>query len=239
MTEIETDATEHLLPIFPLSVVLMPGELLPLHIFEERYKAMMQDALEGERRFGLSYVRQAKIGVDTPPPIGSIGCTAQITAVIPLPDGKMNLLSVGSGRYVIREYTQVEPYLVARVEPLSDHTPETPDLVELADAVRALFDRLAVAARTLSNESGDSTPPELDVAPEALSFLIAANVALENDAKQEMLEMTDTVTRLRLLRDRLDDLVETYEYRAEMNKRAKSNGHGHKAPELEDEEEEE
>ena len=105
MTDIETDAAEQLLPIFPLSVVLMPGELLPLHIFEERYKAMMRDALDGERRFGLSYVTQATVGIDTPPPIGSTGCTAQITAVIPLPDGKMNLLSVGSGRYVIREYT--------------------------------------------------------------------------------------------------------------------------------------
>lgn len=231
MEEFDVENSEQELPIFPLAVVLVPGELLPLHIFEERYKAMMRDALERERRFGLSYVVNAEVGGDTPPIVGSIGCAAQITAVIPLPDGRMNLLSVGASRYVIREYVQIEPYLIARVEPLVDVTLETPDLDELAGEVRGLFDRLAAAARALSNEAGESAPTELDVAPEPLSFLIAANVALDNGTKQELLEMTDTRARLEFLHTHLTSLVDTYEYRAEMHTRAKSNGHGGKLPE--------
>ena len=225
-----TEAETRTLPIFPLAVVLVPGELLPLHVFEDRYKALMRDALEDGRRFGLSYVSRAQVGVETPPPAGSVGCEAHITAVIPLPDGRMNLLSVGASRYVVRGYTQLEPYLVAEVETLSDRDDEAEGMTDLAGRVRDKFERLATAARTLSNEAGEAVTPELDVEPEALSFLVAANIALEADVKQEMLEMTSTRTRLERLEVRLDELVETYEYRAEMHARSKSNGHGHKLP---------
>jgi Lon protease-like protein len=232
MDEIET----HTLPIFPLAVVLVPGEMLPLHIFEERYKAMMRDAIEGERRFGLSYVSRAQVGVETPPPVGSIGCEAQITAVIPLPDGRMNLLSVGAARYVVRGYSQIEPYLVAEVAPIVDAVEDEVGLEDVAARVRGKFERLATAARTLSNEAGEAVSPQLDVSPEALSFLVAANIALEAGVKQEMLETTDTRARLDQLDERLDALVETYEYRAEMHARSKSNGHGDKLPEPQEEE---
>lgn len=230
----DDDATRTL-PIFPLAVVLVPGEMLPLHVFEERYKALMRDALEDGRRFGLSYVSRAQVGAETPPPPGSVGCEAHITAVIPLPDGRMNLLSVGAARYVVRGYTQIEPYLIAEVESLADEVDEAGDVTELAGRVRDKFERLATAARTLSNEAGEAVTPELDVEPEALSFLVAANIALESDVKQEMLEMRSTRTRLERLEGRLDELVETYEYRAEMHALSKSNGHGHKLP-VEDEE---
>lgn len=222
------DETLQTLPLFPLAVVLLPGELLPLHIFEERYKTLMREAIEGNRRFGLSYVPRAEVGADTPPPVGSIGCEAQITAVVPLPDGRLNLLSVGSGRYIVRGYTQHEPFLVAEVEPFGDTVEPAPDLDELADRVRKLFDRLATAARTLSNETSEQVTPQLDVPPESLSFLVAANIALEASVKQEMLEMTDTHLRLSQLEAHLVDMVDSYEYRAEMHKRSKSNGHGRK-----------
>lgn len=233
MDEIE----QILLPLFPLAVVLVPGELLPLHIFEERYKALMQDAIEGNRRFGLSYVARAEVGVDTRPPIGSVGCETQITAVIPLPDGRMNVLSVGASRYVVRGYSQTEPYLVAEVERFSDDPDDSSETVAIAGRVRALFDRLATAARTLSNDAGEQTTPELDVGPEALSFLVAANIALDNPTKQEMLELRDTHDRLVDLETRVVALVDTYEYRAQMQARTKTNGHGRKVPEVEEEEE--
>lgn len=233
MTPIDADEATGLLPIFPLAVVLVPGELLPLHIFEERYKALMRASLEGSRHFGLSYVDRAEVGVDTAPAIGSIGCEAQISAVVPVGEGRMNLLSVGTGRYVILGYEQTEPFLLARVERFNDAESESPDLPRLAERVRGLFARLATAARALSNEAGEIEPPDLDAGPEMVSFLVAANLAIENDAKQEMLEMTDTLHRLDLLDERLHRMVETFEYRAEMAGRSKSNGHGKKLPELE------
>jgi Lon protease-like protein len=214
------------LPIFPLAVVLVPGELLPLHIFEERYKAMMADALEGERRFGLSFTADAEVGGNTAPEIGSVGCVAQISAVVPLPEGRMNILAIGAARYIVRDYVAREPFLVAEVEMLTDDAGSELGVDDLAAEVRELFGRLTVAARTLSSESSDETIPTLDAEPEGLSFLVAANVALDNEAKQRLLEMTDTKRRLEFLRERLDSLVETYEYRAEMHVRTKSNGHG-------------
>jgi Lon protease-like protein len=214
------------LPLFPLATVLMPGELLPLHIFEERYKALMREALEADRRFGLSYVARAEVGVDSPPPVGSVGCEAQITAVIPLDDGRLNLLSVGSTRYVVRGYRRTEPYLLADVARFGDEPDETEATAELAERVRGLFDRLAAAARTLANEASEQAKPRLDVAPEALSFLVSANIGLEADAKQELLELRDTRTRLSKLEDRLVDMVDAYEYRATMHARTKTNGHG-------------
>lgn len=219
-----------LLPIFPLALVLVPGELLPLHVFEERYKALMREALEGEKRFGLSYVARAEVGVDTPPPPGSIGCEAQITAIVPLDDGRMNLLSVGTRRYRILGYERVEPFLLADVEPFADAPDDTEETAELAVRVRGLFERLAAAARALSNESAEVETPELDVAPETLSFLVAANIGLDADTKLEYLALTDTRTRLSHVEDRLVDLVDAYEYRAIMHGRAKGNGHGRAVP---------
>ena len=228
------DDLEVELPVFPLAVVLVPGEILPLHIFEERYKAMMRRVLDDGRQFGLSFVDHAEVGSDTPPAVGSVGCEAQVTAVVPLADGRMNLLTVGAGRYVIKDFTQLSPYLVARVERFADAPDASPELEALADRVRLLFDRLAAAARTLSNESGERATLEEGVAPEALSFLVAANVALDNPLKQEMLEMTSTRRRLELLEETLAQMVDTYEYRATMHGRSKGNGHGKKPPVVED-----
>ena len=74
----------------------------------------------------------------------------------------MNLLSVGTGRYVILGYEQTEPFLLARVERFNDAASESPDLPRLAERVRGLFARLATAARALSNEAGEIEPPDLD-----------------------------------------------------------------------------
>ena len=219
-----------LLPLFPLPIVLVPGELMPLHVFEERYKALMQEALDGERSFGLSYVARAEVGVDTPPAEGSVGCEARITAVAPLEDGRMNLLSVGTGRYRVRGYSRTEPFLVAEVERFADLIDESDDVAAMAGRVRQLFDRLAAAARTLSDQAGEQTPTELDVPPESLSFLVAANIPMETETKQRMLEITDTAARLSMLEERLTELVEANEYRASMHVRTKSNGHGRGIP---------
>lgn len=224
------DAELESLPIFPLALVLVPGELLPLHIFEERYKALMAYALEGEKRFGLSFHARAEVGRDSVPPVGSIGCVAQITAVVPLEGGRLNMLAVGAGRYVIRGYTQHEPFLIAEVAQVHDEPAAEDVVVPLADEVRDLFSRLAAASKTLSDDSGQQITPDLDVDPELLSFVVTGSVSLENDVKLKLLEMTDTHERLESLRDRLLAVVDAYEYRAEMHGLAKKNGHGRKLP---------
>ena len=97
------------LPLFPLDVVLFPGELLPLHIFEPRYRRMLADCLEGDQQFGLT-------AASAPGP-GSIGCVARIRAAEPLADGRSNIVVVGGRRFGVRALLAEDtPYLVAAIE---------------------------------------------------------------------------------------------------------------------------
>ena len=88
------------LPLFPLPVVLFPGALLPLHIFEERYKLMVKQCLEGDKMFGVTYHSERD---GWPPKLGRIGAVAQIVAVVPLEDGRMNILTVSFFRISLFE----------------------------------------------------------------------------------------------------------------------------------------
>ena len=88
------------LPIFPLPVVLLPNELLPLHIFEPRYRQMIKDVQIGNKLFGVSYLDPGKT---ERPPIGSIGCTTEIREIQPLEDERSNILTFGIIRYRIDE----------------------------------------------------------------------------------------------------------------------------------------
>src|SRR5258708_33219615 len=108
------------LAIFPLATVLFPGSILPLHIFEERYKEMMRYAVENGGVFGLSYRDDAAIGRETPPEVGSVGCIAKINAVVPLDDGRMNVISTGLFRYRVVGVESSTPFVGSRVDPLTD-----------------------------------------------------------------------------------------------------------------------
>ena len=102
------------LPIFPLSVVLFPGTPLPLHIFEPRYRRMLADCLQGDRRFGITPAGQD----DAPPAAGTVGCVAEIRVNQELPDGRSNLIVLGGERFVLtRTLDDEAPYFVAMVQP--------------------------------------------------------------------------------------------------------------------------
>src|SRR4026207_1608362 len=114
----ELESLERLeaLPIFPLATVLFPGAVMPLHIFEERYKQMIRFATDNDGLFGLSYRADAQVDVDTFLDPGSVGCLARISASMPLEEGKVNLIAVGVVRYRIIELNQLVPFLLARVD---------------------------------------------------------------------------------------------------------------------------
>src|ERR1041384_905742 len=86
------------LPLFPLPVVLFPGVPLPLHIFEPRYQRLLADVRAGDQLFGLSYFDATEGAADVPP-VGHVGCVAEVTEVQPLPDDRANVLTVGLIRY--------------------------------------------------------------------------------------------------------------------------------------------
>ena len=142
------------LPLFPLPLVLLPNEVLPLHIFEPRYRQMLTDIQEDRGFFGLSYFEPSSVSTEKPP-IDSIGCAAEIRDVQGLPDGRSNIVTVGVIRYRLLEYVESgDPYLVGDVVFFDDDEEEASVLQPLADVVHDLFERVAKAAFKLSGSRG-------------------------------------------------------------------------------------
>lgn len=215
------------LPLFPLPLVLLPNELLPLHIFEDRYRKMLADVETANRFFGITLFNPSESFIERPA-IDSIGCVAEVREVQALPDGRSNVITIGLIRYRLIDYVERdEPYLTAEVEFFEDEKEDYLSLNPLADEVFALFKRIARAAHKLSGERG--TFPDIPQAePEQLSFLVTAAFNLENELKYELLEMRSTIERLNRLREILRQAVNKMEATAEIHKVAKTNGHSNK-----------
>lgn len=220
------------LPLFPLSVVLFPGTPLPLHIFEPRYRQLLADAQDANSLFGLSYFNAE--GDDDRPPVGHLGCVAEIRDVQELPDGRSNILTVGVMRYRLDEYVATDrSYLVGRISYFSDDPEDEAVLAPVAAEVMDLFMRIARAIRAI-NDDRSSLPELPDTEAEQLSFLVSAAIDLDDVMKLELLEMRSTSERLRRLRDYLSRAVDDYEYRARIHGVAKTNGHGAKKVSLDE-----
>lgn len=220
------------LPIFPLGVVLFPGVPLPLHIFEPRYRQMLGDIRINDNLFGVSYF-DVSSSTEERPPVGHIGCVAEVTETQTLADGRSNILTVGVVRYRIEEYVQRgDPYLVAQVSVFEDEEEDDELLRESSREVAETFMRIARAVRTINDERSN-LPDISDTEPQRLSFLVAAAVEVDTDLKQELLEMRSTSKRLERLRHMLGRAVSGYEERARIHEMAKGNGHSGRKIELE------
>jgi Lon protease-like protein len=211
------------LPIFPLPLVLFPGAPQLLHIFEPRYREMLRDCMEGDRRFGISWVA-AQAGEDPAPEPGSIGCIAHVEARTALPDGRANILTVGEDRYVLREYEVSDRlYRIARVATFDDVPDQTEDPA-LLERVKERFRKLTAALTALNDAPG--SPTEVPEDPRALSFHVAAALEIDPGAKQELLRLRSSRRRLEILERILLAALEELGPRAEVHVRARRNGKG-------------
>lgn len=177
------------LPLFPLpDVVLFPGRPLPLHIFEFRYRIMMNTIIEGDRRFGV-LMWDPQTGRPS-----TIGCCAEILRYERLPDDRMIVDSLGQQRFRVLDYIREKPYRVGLVEWLEDE-PTTTDLRPLGREVRQLLDDVVRLSAKLT-EQDIELPADVPTSPLELSYWIASNfrgVALE---QQKLLELQGTEARL-------------------------------------------
>ena len=214
--------TERLLPLFPLPLVLFPGVPLPLHIFEPRYREMLADCLAGDRRFGIVFTPEEALDS---PGRGAIGCVAHIQKAQSLPDGRSNIIVVGEDRFMVgRLVRDARPYLLGEVVSYGDLDEPAEALAPFASQLRAVFERVGRAARTLAD---DRDPlPTLPTDPGALSFTIASLIDLDGPGRQRLLASRSPLDRLRELDALLSPAVETLESRAIIHARAKTNGHG-------------
>ena len=204
------------LPLFPLNLVLFPGEPLPLHIFETRYRQMLTDCLAGDQRFGITAV--------IPPVPGAIGSVARIRATQPLSDGRSNIVVMGERRFLLRALLDEQrPYLVGSVEEFDDQPGTAPPPQERAELMS-----LAEEYRKALAQLSDSAEEEGDWAEqtEAFTFQVAALTGLEVDAKARLLVTRSTRERTQRLVELLPQLIRLVRSRAEVHVRARSNGKG-------------
>ena len=205
-----------MLPLFPLTTVLFPGAPMPLHIFEPRYRQMLADCLEGDRRFGLVPGEEAEPG--------AVGCIAHIRVAQPLADGRSNIVVVGEKRFRLLAIEATEhPYLVGRTEDYEDRPESAPSpedqgaLIELAGRYRELL-------RVLVDGVGEST--EWPNEPVALSFQVAALLEAPLEIRTRLLATRSTAERIKALIEVLPPLLREASTRVEVHLRAPSNGVG-------------
>jgi Lon protease-like protein len=195
-----TDVVE--LSLFPLNTVLFPGQVLPLHIFEDRYRLMIRRCLAEDTSFGVVLIKEGhEVGETAEPHL--VGTMARIVESSHLPDGTMNILTVGTERFRIRHLLYDQPYLRGEVEfyPMPDPVDVEP-LTGLAQVVRTQIGRyieLIAQAAGLQIQIG-----EVPETPQKIGYLAAVALQVENDEKQALLDssslakiLADEITLLR------------------------------------------
>ena len=177
------------LPLFPLpEVVLFPSRPLPLHIFEYRYRIMMNTILDNDRRFGV-------LSIDpTTGKIAEYGCCAEILHFQRLPDDRMKMLTFGQQRFRVLEYVREKPYRVGLVEWIEDRPP-TEDLRPMATEVEELLRDVVHLSAKLTSQKIE-LPDDLPSSATELSYWVASNLYGVASEQQALLEMQDTLERL-------------------------------------------
>lgn len=186
-----------MLPLFPLGAVLYPGMLLPLHIFEERYRQLVQDLLDGPdpRRFGVIAIRKGReTGIEGVQSLYEIGCIATLRRVEQYDDGRYDIITVGTQRFKLTRLDETRPYLQGEVELLADEVADPAAALPLVRTVQAAF-RTYLDALT---EWGGATVriEELPDEPMLLSFIVAAAMIIDLTERQGLLAEPDTLQRL-------------------------------------------
>jgi Lon protease-like protein len=181
------------LPLFPLSVVLFPGMVLPLHIFEPRYRQMIADCQQ-QKPFGVVLARPKSLPLQEEPyPVGTM---AEIRDLHTLPDGRSILMAFGKQRFRILSQHRLKPYLSGMVEPYSDVLEARESLLEPAKQARGLFSTYLNMLLEAANEAEQEIHASVPDDPEELSHFIAYFLEVPNEQKQRLLELTSTRQRL-------------------------------------------
>ncbi len=181
------------LPLFPLGMVLFPGLVLPLNIFEERYRQLVRDLLDqpGPREFGVIAIRHGReTGVDGVPDLYEVGCTAEVRQVEQYEDGRYGLVTVGMQRFRLLGLHDPDPYLTGDVHLLPD---EAGQAVPVEPVQQAFLSYLGALAERRGVEY---EIPELPGEPVLLSYLVAATMVVDLADKQRLLAEPDAARRL-------------------------------------------
>jgi Lon protease-like protein len=193
--------------LFPLAAVLVPGELMPLHIFEERYKRLIRDCEHESQEFAILYADDDGTR--------EVGCTADIVEVTErFDDGRLNLVVRGAEVVRVLELTRGRTYLTGRVEPVTD---------DEEDAAREAASALALY-RQVAEATGNEPDPALTADVDRISYAIAARVEFPAEEKLRLLEERSERARLMVIVELLARGLENLAAAAEIRDRAHTNG---------------
>jgi Lon protease-like protein len=196
-------------PLFPLGIVALPTESVPLQVFEDRYRTMIERCLEEEREFGIVWMSDDELK--------PIGCACAIEEVLErMEDGRMNILARGTRPFRLLERQEDLPYPAGVVEFLAEHDDSAEADAEVVRVARELYAELVEQAtdKTLSAEELQA----LD------AYRMAATVEFGTDAKQELLELRSETARLNLLAMLFRAAIKRMELVERAQTRARSNG---------------
>jgi Lon protease-like protein len=197
------------LPIFELPLVLLPGELLPLHIFEDRYKRMIARCLEDGEPFGIVF-RDEELGARR------VGCEARVTEVTErFDDGRLNIIVTGERPFRVLDRFEASDFPAGEVEPVEPRLAGEETSSAAAEAREAF-------AELIRRVGGD--PPEPAELETYDSYSLAARVELPPETKQQLLEQRFEPERMRILAVALGVLVAAVSRSREVAERAKLNG---------------
>ncbi len=199
------------IPLFPLNVVLFPGEQLPLHIFEPRYRRMVRECLEAKSPFGMLLA--------LPNGVVRVGCTAEIVDIVKkYEDGRMDILTVGRDAFRILELFTDDPLLHGQIDYLEDHD-------SLLEPVKS--QRLIEAYETCHTLLFSEIPRNFEgTTPEQLAYAVAAALPLDLLWKQQILELRSEAERQERLLGYLRDWAPHLQKAEALRQRAGGNGHG-------------
>jgi Lon protease-like protein len=194
-------------PLFPLGLVLLPQELVPLHIFEERYKLMIGECLENDSEFGIIWLSDDGLR--------DVGCSARITQLIDRSeDGRMNVLVEGVNPFRLLRRIDDMPYPAGDIELLEDFDPEADP--ELAEQARVRYAELL--------EKATEEAPDPDAITGLDAYGMAATVEHPPEAKQALLELRAENDRLRMVGEMFRTAIKRVAYAEETAERAQTNG---------------
>jgi Lon protease-like protein len=196
------------MPIFPLNAVVFPGVTVPLHVFEDRYRALVHHLLtiaaKPERLFGIVAIREGyEVGTHGVASVHRVGCVVQMTSVEPYPDGRFDIEVVGRRRLRMDGLDTSGPFLVGDVETVDEPPDTSAAAVAEATLARETFEQYR---RQLSDLRGDDVlDGDLPRDPEYLSYSLAATCLLTLRERQELLESPTAIERLAMLRHALHE----------------------------------
>ena len=200
-------------PLFPLGLVALPTELVPLHIFEERYKTMIGRCVDEGSEFGIVWMAEDGLR--------PIGCACEIAEVVErMEDGRINLIARGTRPFRIETRQEELPYPAGTVEFLDDRSEEAD--AEAADAAHAAYAELV-------NEATDRDP-DMDEIGAMSAYQMAATVEFGLDAKQGLLDLRSESARLRLVARLFRAAIKRLDFVNRAQARARSNGRVHFQP---------